>query len=642
VNHWHAPTYYFAIISKDMPLINLRDICLSWSEMPLFDGVNLAVDKGERLCLMGRNGAGKSTLMKLLEGKVQADSGLVEYQQGVRIARMEQEVPCDSDLGIHAMVGQGLGEIGKVVEHYHQLSHAAQDKTALAELARLQQRLDAENGWQLSQRVDKILSLLDLDGDAPFSGLSGGMKRRVLLARALVQEPDILLLDEPTNHLDMEAIQWLEQFLLGYKTTLLFITHDRAFVRHLATRIIELDRGHLTSWPGNYQSYLDGKATALEVEEKANALFDKRLSQEEKWIRQGIKARRTRNEGRVRALKAMRQEYAERRKHQGTARLTIQQTETSGKMLIEARQLGYSYADKPIVTNFDWQLLRGDRVGILGPNGCGKSTLLKLLLGNLQPQSGSVRHGNQLELAYFDQLRESLDLEASVLDNLAGGSDSVTINGKPKHVMSYLQDFLFSPARARQPVSALSGGERNRLLLAKVFAQSFNLLVLDEPTNDLDVETLELLEEQLQQYEGSLLLVSHDRDFIEATITSTLVCEESGWNTYVGGYEDWLRQKASVALTSGRSAKQAAREPKAGAVNPRKLTYAERLELEKLPAQLEQLENDINTLQQQLNDPTLYQGSHPQIDTLNHQLAEAQERLDNAFLRWSELEDKQG
>ena len=621
-----------------MPLINLRNLNLAYGETPLFDGVNLAIDKGERLCLVGRNGTGKSTLMKLIEGLVQPDAGQVEYQQGLKIARMEQEVPADTDASIHAMVAAGLGTIGTLLERFHVLSHTASTDAELAEMGRLQERLDAEGGWLLSQRVDKVLSQLEMDGEAPFSGLSGGMKRRVLLARALVQEPDLLLLDEPTNHLDLDAIQWMEKFLLGYNATLLFITHDRAFIRSLATRIIELDRGHLTSWPGNYEAYLSGKTEALEVEEKANALFDKRLSQEEAWIRQGIKARRTRNEGRVRALKAMRQEFSDRRKRQGTAKLTIQSNDAAGKLLIEAADLSFNFAGKPIVNHFDWQLLRGDRVGILGANGTGKSTLLKLLLKQLEPDSGSVRHGAQMQWTWFEQLRDALDLNASVLDNLAGGSDSITINGKSKHVMSYLQDFLFSPARARQPVSALSGGERNRLLLAKVFARSFNLLVLDEPTNDLDVETLEMLEEQLQHYQGSLLLVSHDRDFIEATVTSTLVHEEDGWNSYVGGYDDWLRQRQSITNNAAKPAVKTTEKP---ATNNRKLTYAERLELEKLPVQLEQLESTLADLQEQLNEPSLYQPEQAaKLATLNQQLADTQARFDASFERWSELEEK--
>lgn len=629
-----------------MPLVTLRKIHLSYGETALFDNANLVIDKGERLCLVGRNGAGKSTLMKLIEGQVQADSGLIDYRQGLRIARLEQEVPEDTSASIYAMVAEGLGHIGTLLDEFQTLSQHASDNKALDRMQLLQQKIEAEDGWMLSQRVDKVLSLLELSGDQPFSGLSGGMKRRVVLARALVQEPDLLLLDEPTNHLDLESIQWLEQFLSNYSATLLFITHDRAFVRRLATRIIELDRGYLTSWPGNYETYLDGKAKLLEDEEKHQAMFEKRLSQEEKWIRQGIKARRTRNEGRVRALKAMRSEYADRRRKQGNAKLTIQAANKGGKLLIEAANISYNYTDKTIANNLDWTLLRGDRVGILGPNGCGKSTLLKLLLKQLEPQQGSVRHGNQLELAYFDQLRDKLNLEASVLDNLAEGSDTITINGKSKHVMSYLQDFLFTPARVRQPVKALSGGERNRLLLAKVFAQSFNLLVLDEPTNDLDMETLELLEEQLQQYTGSLLLVSHDRDFIEATATSTLVYENGDWNSYVGGYEDWIRQRPAQP-TADNAKKSLSKLTEAPATKPtpskavKKLTYAEQIELEELPELLEQQETALAAIQQQLNDPTLYQGEQTQkIEQLNQQLNSAQQRFDDTFLRWSTLEEK--
>ncbi len=624
-----------------MPLVNLRQINLSYGDRPLLDQLNLTIDKGERLCLVGRNGSGKSTLMKLIEGQVHADSGLVEYSQGLRVARMEQEVPEDSADSIRSLVTGGLGEMGELLQRFHQLTES-HEADATEQLTAIQQTLDEKNAWGMAQRVDKVLSQLQLDGELLFSGLSGGMKRRVLLARALVQEPDLLLLDEPTNHLDVAAIEWMENFLLDYPATLLFISHDRALIRHLATRIIELDRGYLTSWPGNYDRYLTGKAKALEDEAREQALFDKRLSQEEKWIRQGIKARRTRNEGRVRALKAMRRDYANRRKKQGTANLTIQQAEGSGKLLIEAKDLSYQYDDQPIVSHFNWMLQRGDRVGIIGPNGCGKSTLLKLLLKQLTPQSGSIRHGNQLQVAYFDQLRDKLDLNASVLDNLAEGSDHVTINGKSKHVIGYLQDFLFSPDRAHQPVSALSGGERNRLLLAKVFTRTFNLLVLDEPTNDLDVETLELLEDQLQQYQGSLLLVSHDRAFIEATVTSTLVRENGNWNSYVGGYDDWQRQRQISQSKAPQPVQEKKTKPAQEPKRPtKKLTYAERLELEALPNELETLEGTVAKLTEQLNDPALYQGDQQdKLAELNQALEQTQNELDEKFMRWTELEEK--
>ena len=625
-----------------MPLITLRDIQLSYGQHPLLDHVNLSIDVGERLCLIGRNGAGKSTLMKIIAEEIQADDGQIEKTQGLSVARLEQEVPDDQEHSVHFMVAEGLGEQGALLSEHAELVHhlGDGDDKVLARFQELSDEIEALGAWQLSQRVDTVLSKLNLDGDMSFAGLSGGMKRRVLLARALVQDPDILLLDEPTNHLDMESIQWLEEFLKSYGTTLVFISHDRAFIRSLATRIIELDRGKLTSWPGSYEKYLSGKQAALDAEEKANAEFDKKLSQEEKWIRQGIKARRTRNEGRVRALKAMRDEFSQRRSRTGTASLTIQSSDNSGKIVVEADNISYAVGGKQIVRDFSIDLMRGDRIGILGPNGCGKSTLIRLLLDRLAPDTGTVKQGTQLQVAYFDQLRDTLDEEKSVIDNVAEGSDVINLNGQSKHVIGYLQDFLFDPGRVRQPVKSLSGGERNRLLLAKLFTKPFNLLVLDEPTNDLDAETLELLEEQLINYQGTLLLVSHDREFIDNVVTSTLVFEHGELNSYVGGYQDWLRQRPEPKREKTvKPAKPAAAEKPAPA--RKKLSYKDQQELEQLPARIEQLETDLDAVQTRMSDPAFYKGEPADISAAQAQQSELEQQLEVAFSRWSEL-DQQG
>lgn len=626
-----------------MPLITLRDIQLSYGQQPLLDHVNLSIDVGERLCLIGRNGAGKSTLMKVIAEEIQADDGQIEKTQGLSVARLEQEVPDDQEHSVHFMVAEGLGEQGALLSEHAELVHhlGDGDDKVLARFEELSSEIEARGAWQLSQRVDTVLSKLNLDGDMPFAGLSGGMKRRVLLARALVQDPDILLLDEPTNHLDMESIQWLEEFLKNFGTTLVFISHDRAFIRSLATRIIELDRGKLTSWPGSYEKYLSGKQAALDAEEKANAEFDKKLSQEEKWIRQGIKARRTRNEGRVRALKAMRDEFSQRRSRTGTASLTIQSSDNSGKVVVEADNISYTVGGKQIVRDFSVALMRGDRVGILGPNGCGKSTLIRLLLDRLAPDTGTVKQGTQLQVAYFDQLRDTLDEEKSVIDNVAEGSDVINLNGQNKHVIGYLQDFLFDPARVRQPVKSLSGGERNRLLLAKLFTKPFNLLVLDEPTNDLDAETLELLEEQLINYQGTLLLVSHDREFIDNVVTSTLVFEHGGLNSYVGGYQDWLRQRPEPRREKTvKPAKPAAVVEKPAPAR-KKLSYKDQRELEQLPARIEQLEADLDAVQTRMSDPDFYKGEPADISAAQIRQSELEQQLEEAFSRWDEL-DQQG
>jgi ABC transport system ATP-binding/permease protein len=579
--------------------------------------------------------------MKLIAGEIQADDGDLEKQPGLSIARLVQEVPPDTEGSVFDIVARGLGDLGAVLAEHAALSLTLGDASdaAMNRFEFLQHELDSRDGWTLSQRVETVLTRLALDGATDFAGLSGGMKRRVLLAQSLVQEPDILLLDEPTNHLDIESIRWLEEFMKGWNGTLLFITHDRAFLRALATRIIELDRGKLTSWPGSYEKYLEGKQIQLDAEEKANADFDKKLSQEERWIRQGIKARRTRNEGRVRALKAMRQERASRRERTGQANMTVQQGDKSGKLVIEAQHLSASFAGQTLFRDFAVTVQRGDRIGLIGPNGCGKSTLLKLLLGRMEPQQGTVKLGTNLQIAWFDQLRETLDENKSIIENVVEGSDFIEVNGQSKHIVGYLQDFLFEPARCRQPVKALSGGERNRLLLARLFTRPFNLLVLDEPTNDLDADTLDLLEEQLMQYQGTLLLVSHDREFVDNVVTSTLVFENGEVNEYVGGYQDWLRQRSQPAKqTEKKAAAKLAPASPAAASTKKKLSYKEQQELKELPARIEALEKDIAALQARMSDPAFFKSDPATVTATGSALTEKEQALELAFARWSELE----
>jgi len=629
-----------------MALLTLRNVTLAFGGPPLLDGINLQIEPGERLCLVGRNGTGKSTLMKLLSGELQADSGEVVRDQGLKVARLTQEVPHDISGLVYDVVAEGLGEQGALLAEYHHVSQqlAGGDETLLGRLERIQHQLEAIDGWQLNQKVEAVVSRLGLPADSDFSALSGGLKRRVLLARELVREPNLLLLDEPTNHLDIAAIDWLEGFLLGWNGTLLFITHDRMFLQKLATRIIELDRGQLTSWPGDYETYLKRKEEALEAEAQQNALFDKRLAQEEAWIRQGIKARRTRNEGRVRALKALRNERSERRERSGSAKIAVQGAERSGKVVIEASGIGFQYDGKPLFHDFSTTIMRGDKIGILGPNGSGKTTLLQVLLGKLAPQQGTVKLGTKLEIAYFDQHRAQLDEEASVLDNVAEGSDRVELNGQSKHIMGYLQDFLFTPERARSPVRSLSGGERNRLLLAKLFTKPSNLLVMDEPTNDLDVETLDLLEELLLDYPGTLLLVSHDRAFINNVVTSTIAFEGEGrLHEYVGGYDDWLRQRPKTA-TGAEKAK--AKGQPAPAASPQKLTkkaklsYKEQRELDTLPQRIEELEAEVETLHGTMADPAFYQQEGEAMAKTRERLEVVEKELAEAYIRWEQLEER--
>jgi ATP-binding cassette subfamily F protein uup len=634
-----------------MALLTLRNITLAFGGAPLLNGVDLSIEPGERLCLVGRNGTGKSTLMKLLNGELQADGGEIICGQGLRVARLTQEIPHEISGLVFDVVAGGLGQNGALLAAYHEVTHQLAescDDKLLAKLEKIQHQLEAVDGWQLNQRVETVLSRLKLPADSDFSALSGGLKRRVLLARELVSEPDLLLLDEPTNHLDIDAIAWLEEFLLGWQGTLLFITHDRMFLQRLATRIIELDRGVLSSWPGDYDTYLLRKQEMLDAEATQNALFDKRLAQEETWIRQGIKARRTRNEGRVRALKSLRNERMERRERLGTAKMQMQGSDRSGKVVIEAENLGFSYDGTPIFSDFSTTIMRGDKVAILGPNGVGKTTLLKVLLGKMAPQQGIVKLGTKLDIAYFDQHRSVLDEEATVLDNVAGGSDRVEINGVSKHIMGYLQDFLFTPERARSPVKSLSGGERNRLLLAKLFTKPSNLLVMDEPTNDLDVETLDLLEELLLDYQGTLLLVSHDRAFINNVVTSSLVFEGHGrLNEYVGGYDDWLRQRPSCEQEQGKGVqkKNSGAQSRASGEKPskkNKLSYKDKRELELLPERIAELEAEQEALQQKMGAPDFYQQPDGEATRITGRVEQLNSELEQAYARWEELAEQEG
>ncbi|HGG58674.1 MAG TPA: ATP-binding cassette domain-containing protein [Gammaproteobacteria bacterium] len=624
-----------------MPLIRLQNIHLSYGEQPLLDGVDFTVEPGERVALLGRNGEGKSTLLKIIAGEVAVDDGEVSGVDSLRIAKLQQDVPRNLSGSVERVAADGLGEVGALIAEYHRVAADCEDDEAMSRLATLQSRIEALDGWRLEQRVSEVLSRLQLPAEAEVSTLSGGLARRVLLARALVTDPQLLLLDEPSNHLDIESIQWLEEFLLGSGLTLIFVTHDRAFLRRLATRIVDIDRGRLTSWPGDYDLYLQRKQAALEAEEKRQAEFDRKLAIEEAWIRQGIKARRTRNEGRVRALKKLREERRRRRDQPGRARIAANESaERSGKVVVEAENLAFSYDGEPVFRDFSTTILRGDRVGIIGPNGCGKSTLVRVLLGELSPDAGKLKLGTRLRIAYFDQLRQSLDPGKTALENVAGGSDSVTINGKSRHVISYLQDFLFSPRRARAPITRLSGGETNRLLLAKLFARPSNLLVLDEPTNDLDIETLELLEELLADYQGTVLLISHDREFIDRVATSSLVFESPGRiREYVGGYSDWLRQRPEPRSEAG-SKQPAARRKAAPA--PRKLSYKDQRELDALPETIEKLEDRQAEIHERMSDPAFYQQSRELIASEQAALAEIESALEKAYQRWEELDQMAG
>ncbi len=626
-----------------MSLIRLRNIHVGFGGPAILESISVSIDAGERLCLLGRNGTGKSTLLKVISGEVKVDSGDLEFKQNLKTAVLDQEPRGDLEGSIFDIVAMGLGKNAKLLQDYHHALHNFtenhNDQTT-AELERAQNQVDIHNAWQLNQQVEEVLSRMQLDGDMDYTSLSGGMKRRVLLAKALVIKPDILLLDEPTNHLDLSAIRWLEEQLLNYKGALMFITHDRSFMRKLSTRIIELDRGILTSYPGDYDTYLRRKAEALHAEEVENAHFDKKLAQEEVWIRQGIKARRTRNEGRVRALEKMRDERNQRRNQVGKVSMNVAQAERSGKLVAEAERVAFEYEGKPLIKDLNTTILRGDKIGIIGPNGVGKTTLLRLLLGDLKPTSGTIKNGTKLEVAYFDQFRAQLDDSASVIDNLSQGREFVEINGNRKHVIGYLQDFLFAPERARSPVSMLSGGERNRLLLAKLFSKPSNILVLDEPTNDLDIETLELLEELVMDYPGTVLVVSHDREFVNNVVTSTLVFEgDAQVNEYVGGYDDWLRQAEDAAGKENSTAQKKVIDKKSAApIQAKKLSYKDQRELDALPAQIETFENEVESLQNRMADEAFYRQEKDEILKVQKQLEEAQAGLEHCYTRWEALE----
>ena len=617
-------------------MIKLDNIQMAFGHVVLLDGISLSLDKGERIGLIGRNGEGKSTLFKIIDGSLKADGGSIEVQQSAKIARLEQEPSFQPEDTVFQAVAGALGEGGRLVAEYMTADHA--DETQHDRIADIQHRLEQLDAWGLQPQIDQVLSRLELSADVKVATLSGGWQRRVALAQALVQQPDCLLLDEPTNHLDIELIEWLENQLKNFKGCLLFISHDRRFVHNLATRIIELDRGILRSYPGDFATYLSRKAAELEAEASQAAKFDKRLAQEEVWIRQGIKARRTRNEGRVRALKKLREQRSQRREQVGKIKLNLEQGENSGKLVIEAEKIGQTYADKVLFNDFSTVILRGDRVGLIGGNGVGKSTLLKALLKELEPSSGEVRHGTRLQIAYYDQLRSQLDPEQNVYDVISQGKDHIEINGKSKHVMSYLADFLFAPERARSPVKALSGGERNRLLLARLFSKPANLLVMDEPTNDLDVESLELLEELLINYQGTLLLVSHDRTFIDNVIGSTIVFDGKGHlDEYVGGYQDYLRQAAHKAEIQIKKSAQAS-TAKIVIKPEKKRSYKEKQELTNLPILIESSEKELGLLQDKISDADFYQQSSEAVNLVLKQVADLEAKLEQAYARWDELE----
>ncbi|WP_313336714.1 ATP-binding cassette domain-containing protein [Pseudomonas oryzihabitans] len=633
-----------------MALLKFTNVSLAFGVTPLLDGVSWQIERGERVCIIGRNGTGKSSLLRIVKGEQQADDGEVWRAPALKIGELPQELPRADDRSVFDVVAAGLAGVGELLAEYHHLTQDTSGELDMERLMHVQQELEARDGWRLQQLVESTLSRLQLPAEKTLAELSGGWRRRVLLAQALVAEPDLLLLDEPTNHLDIGAIAWLEDALRGYPGAVLFITHDRAFLQALATRILELDRGNLIDWQGDYASFLVHKEQQLAAEETANALFDKRLAQEEVWIRQGIKARRTRNEGRVRALKAMRNE---RRERQGKANLLLETADKSGKQVILAEHMSYAHpGGEPLIRDLTLLIQRGDRIGLLGPNGSGKTTLLKLLLGDLQPTAGKIQYGTKLEIAYFDQLRLQLEPEKTVIDNLAEGREFITINGQDRHVLSYLGDFLFSPQRARTPVKALSGGERARLLLAKLFSKPANLLVLDEPTNDLDVETLELLEEVLLSFEGTVLMVSHDRAFLDNVVTSTLVFEGEGRvREYVGGYQDWLRQGGSPRLLGVQTREDSkpapakaepvpAAAPVAAAAAPakRKLSYKEQRELDALPGAIETAEIELEALQTAIADPGFYQLPNEVTQAKLARMDALQAELDRLIERWAELE----
>ena len=628
-----------------MSLLRFDDVSLEFGDQLILRDAEFSIDTGERVCLIGRNGAGKSTTLKLIMGQLEPDRGEITARQDLIVSQLEQTLPEAMDQPVIDVIRSGLTQIEALLEEYARRSKLHLDKHGLRELEELHAKIDTHDGWHLEQRVETTITELKLPADKKMNELSGGWRRRVALAKALVQKPDLLLLDEPTNHLDIATIRWLEDRVYGYPGAVLFITHDRAFLQRLATRIVEIDRGKLTSWPGDYDHYQKRKDKALEDETVAEEKFDKKLAEEEAWIRQGIKARRTRNEGRVRALQKMREEREERIARESRARIHIEEAEQSGRKVIRARNVSYAYGDEQIISNFSIKIMRGDRIGLIGNNGVGKTTLLRLLLGELEPQSGTLKLGTGLEVGYFDQLRQDLDLEKSVAYNVGEGRTYIRLNGKDRHVVGYLKGFLFSPKRSTMPVKALSGGERNRVILAKLFTRPANLLVLDEPTNDLDIETLEVLEEKLCEYTGTLIVVSHDREFLDNVVTSTIVFEEDGKvQEYVGGYSDWARRGHKLAVTDDPTEqdrrKQAASERRKNR-KPNKLSYKDQRELDALPAEIEALEAGIANLQQDIAAPDFYSQDTETVQEKLRELSAAEQHLEQRIERWGELETLQ-
>jgi len=628
-----------------MPLIRFNAVSLDFAEHKILTEADFSIDPGERVCLIGRNGAGKSTTFKLIAGTLSEDDGEIVRQTSLVISQLEQELPEAIDQPVHEVVKSGLADIQALLDDYRERSQQDLDRDGLRELEVLHQQIDAHGGWHIEQHVETTISQLNLPAEKNMNELSGGWRRRVLLARALVQKPDLLLLDEPTNHLDIVTIKWLETVIHSYAGAVLFITHDRAFLQRLATRILEIDRGKLTSWPGDFKNYLRRKEEALSAETRENERFDKKLGQEEIWIRQGIKARRTRNEGRARALLKMREERAQRIGRESNARIYIEEADKSGRKVIRAKNVSYRFDDQPLIENFSIKIMRGDRIGILGNNGVGKTTLLRLLLGEIEPQSGTIKQGTNIEIGYFDQLRESLDPEKSVAENVGDGRTYIKMNGKERHIIGYLKGFLFTPKRSMMPVKSLSGGERNRIILAKLFTRAANLLILDEPTNDLDMETLEILEQRLTEYNGTLIVVSHDRQFLDNVVTSTIVFEANGkLKEYVGGYSDWLRQGRELAeadnpvenepFAGKQSAALAARQAK-------KLTYNEQRELDQLPENIQELEKRVNSLEERVSAADFYAQGHEISQPILQEFSQTQQSLDQALERWTELEDRQ-
>jgi len=613
----------------------------------LFDKLSLQLEPGERVALLGRNGVGKTTLMKVMAGQIAVDSGEIAYQKGVQLTHLPQEIPSDINGIVFDIVLSGLGERAQLLINYHHVSHLLETKQSdglLRKLDHLQHQIDHTNGWDINNQVEYAISQMKLDPDSNFEHLSGGQKRKVLLARALVCSPEILMLDEPTNHLDIESIIWLEDFLKSYKGTLFFVTHDRTFMNNLSTRIVELDQGRIFSWSCGYKTFLKRKAQALDVEASQRAQFDKKLVKEEVWVRQGIKARRTRNEGRVRELELLRKEKKAQRQVIGQVKMRAEESERSGQLVIKAANLGFSYGDKCLIRNFSTRIMRGDKIGVIGPNGSGKTTLLRVLVGQLKPQKGDIKLGTKIDLLYYDQLREALDEEKSVKQNVSGDADMITVNGKPKHIIGYLQDFLFSPERAKTPVKVLSGGERNRLLLARLFTKSSNVLVMDEPTNDLDIETLELLEELLLKYSGTLFLVSHDRAFLNNIATSTIVLDGAGEITeYPGGYDDWLMQRKpaqSKETVKAASKKEKVQQHKTA--KPKKLSYKQALELKNLPAKIEKMESEQKQIFNVMAQLDFYQRDKNEIKQLNEKAEQIKEALPELYKRWEGLEAIKG